>query len=93
VPRPRHRLRAGQGGQRLVPVPRRQQPRQVLAKPPALRNMREQVIETGPRTLPGDPGQAGTPSASSFPITGFRTCQEGPTTHATSINPDPTNYR
>jgi hypothetical protein len=38
--------------------------------------MREQVIETGPRTPPADPEQADTLSAWSSPITGFRTRQE-----------------
>jgi len=35
--------------------------------------MREQVIETGPRTTPADLGQADTPLASSPVITGFQT--------------------
>ena len=64
---PGHRLRPGQPGQRLVPLPRRQQPRQVLAEPPPLRYMGEQVIETGPRTPPADPAQADTPPAWSSP--------------------------
>ena len=54
-----------------VPVPRRQQPGQVLAEPPPLRYMGEQVIETGPRTPPADPAQADTLSAWSSLITGF----------------------
>src|SRR5439155_10252699 len=73
---PGHRLRPGQRGQRLVPLPRRQQPGQVLAEPPPLRHMREQVIETGPRTPPADPEQADTPPAWPSLITGFRTHQE-----------------
>ena len=67
------RLRPGQRSQRLIPVPRRQQPRQVLPEPPPLRHMGEQVIETGPRTLPADPAQADTQSAWSSLITGFGT--------------------
>jgi len=74
--RPRDRLSPGQRGQRLVPVPRRQQPRQVLPEPPPLRHMSEQVIETGPRTPPADPEQADTLPAWSFPITGFQTHRE-----------------
>jgi hypothetical protein len=35
--RPGHRFSPGQRGQRLVPVPRRQQPCQVLPEPPPLR--------------------------------------------------------
>src|SRR5262249_1812563 len=41
------RLRPGQAGQRLVPVPRGQQPGQVLPKPAPLRQRREQVVEPG----------------------------------------------
>ena len=73
---PGHRLGPGQGRQRLVPLPRRQQPGQVLPEPPPLRHMREQVIETGPRTPPADPEQADTLSAWSSLITGFQTHQE-----------------
>ena len=47
VLRPGHRLGPGQRGQRLVPVPRRQQPRQVLPEPPPLRQTAEQVIKPG----------------------------------------------
>ena len=61
--RPRHRLRPGQRRQRLITLPRRQQPRQVLPEPPPLRHVREKVIETGPRTPPADPAQADTPPA------------------------------
>ena len=59
------------GRQRLVPVPRRQQPGQVLAESPPLRHMGEQVIETGPRTPSADPARADTPPAWSSLITGF----------------------
>ena len=45
--RPGHRLGPGQRGQRLVPVPRRQQPGQVLPEPPPLRQRAEQVIKPG----------------------------------------------
>ena len=45
--RPRDRLGPGQRGQRLVPVPRRQQPGQVLPEPPPLRQRPEQVIKPG----------------------------------------------
>ncbi len=45
--RPGHRLGPGQRGQRLVPVPRRQQPGQVLPEPPPLRHASKQVIEPG----------------------------------------------
>ena len=41
VLRPGHRLGPGQRGQRLVPVPRRQQPGQVLPEPPPLRHPRK----------------------------------------------------
>ena len=68
---PGHRLCPRQGRQRLVPLPRRQQPRQVLAEPPPLRYMGEQVIETGPRTPPADPEQADTLSVWSSLITGL----------------------
>ena len=68
---PGHRLSPRQGRQRLVPLPRRQQPGQVLPEPPPLRHMREQVIETGPRTPPADPAQADTPPAWSSLITSF----------------------
>jgi NAD(P)-dependent dehydrogenase (short-subunit alcohol dehydrogenase family) len=68
---PGHRLRPRQSRQRLVTLPRRQQPCQVLAEPPPLRHMSEQVIETGPRTPPADPAQANTPPAWSSLITGF----------------------
>ena len=47
VLRPGHRLGPGQRGQRLVPVPRRQQPGQVLPEPPPLFHPREQIIEPG----------------------------------------------
>ncbi len=47
VLRPGHRLGAGERGQRLVPVPRRQQPGQVLPEPPPLRQPAEQVIKPG----------------------------------------------
>ena len=47
VLRPGHRLGPGQRGQRLVPVPRRQQPGQVLPEPPPLRHTSEQIIEPG----------------------------------------------
>jgi site-specific DNA recombinase len=47
VLRPGHRLGSRQRGQRLVPVPRRQQPRQVLPEPPPLRQPAEQVIKPG----------------------------------------------
>jgi hypothetical protein len=42
-----HRLRPGQRRQRLVPLPRTQQPRQVLPEPPPLRQRAEQVIKPG----------------------------------------------
>ena len=42
-----HRLGPGQRGQRLVPVPRRQQPGQVLPEPPPLRHMSKKIIEPG----------------------------------------------
>jgi hypothetical protein len=45
--RPGHRLSPGQRGQRLVPVPRRQQPRQVLPEPPPLRHTSKKIIEPG----------------------------------------------
>src|SRR6266566_4752403 len=45
--RPGHRLSAGQRGQRLVPVPRRQQPGQVLPEPPPLRHTAKKIIEPG----------------------------------------------
>jgi hypothetical protein len=45
VLRSRDGLGPGQRGQRLVPVPRRQQPRQVLPEPPPLRQPPEQVIK------------------------------------------------
>ena len=59
VLRPGHRLGPGQRGQRLVPVPRRQQPRQVLPEPPPLRQTAEQVINRAayPSSGPGAAGQ------------------------------------
>ncbi|WP_331772898.1 hypothetical protein OG948_56590 (plasmid) [Embleya sp. NBC_00888] len=42
-----HRLGTRQAGQRLVPVPRRQQPDRVLPKPPPPRERPEQVVEPG----------------------------------------------
>jgi site-specific DNA recombinase len=45
--RPGHRLRPSQCGQRLVPVPRRQQPGQILPEPAPLRQPAEQVIKPG----------------------------------------------
>ena len=54
--------------------------------------MREQVIETGPRTPPADPAQADTPPAWSSLITGFRTHQE-PTPRLPLSSLDPTDYR
>jgi hypothetical protein len=50
VLRPHDRLGPGQRGQRLVPVPRRQQPGQVLPEPPPLRQRTEHVIK--PRRIP-----------------------------------------
>jgi site-specific DNA recombinase len=89
---PGHRLRPRQGRQRLVPVPRRQQPGQVLAEPPPLRHMSEQVIETGPRTPPADPAQADTPPAWSSLITGFALIRK--TTYRLPLTSlDPTDYR
>ncbi len=41
-----HRFDPGQAGQRLVPVARRQQPGQLLAKPAPLGEVEEQVIKT-----------------------------------------------
>src|SRR5260370_37348350 len=89
---PGHRLRPGQRGQRLVPLPRRQQPGQVLAEPASLRHMREQVIETGPRTPPADPAQADTPPAWSSLITSFELARK-PTPTLPLSSPDPTDYR
>ena len=45
--RPGHRLSPGQRGQRLVPVPRSQQPGQVLPEPPPLRQRAEQIVKPG----------------------------------------------
>lgn len=42
-----HRLRPGQRGKRLVPLPRQQQTAQVLAKPTALGQRPEQIVEPG----------------------------------------------
>ena len=53
--RPGHRLGPGQRGQRLVPVPRRQQPGQVLPEPPPLRHTRRTGHQTGPHTPPAGP--------------------------------------
>jgi hypothetical protein len=47
VLRPDYRLGPGQRGQCLVPVPRREQPGQILAKPAPLRQGPEHVIEPG----------------------------------------------
>ncbi len=78
--------------QRLVPVPRRQQPRQVLAEPPPLRHMSEQVIETGPRTSPADPARADTPPAWSSLITRFELTRK-PTPRLPPSILDSTDYR
>ena len=45
--RPRDRLGPGQRRQRLVPLPRRQQPGQVLPEPPPLRHTSKKVIKPG----------------------------------------------
>ncbi|MFJ5309546.1 hypothetical protein [Streptomyces sp. NPDC088350] len=42
-----HRLAADEAGQRLVPVPWKQQPGQILAKPTPLRRGLEEIIEAG----------------------------------------------
>jgi len=89
---PGHRLRPRQGRQRLVPLPRRQQPGQVLPEPPPLRYMGEQVIETGPRTPPADPAQADTPPAWSSLITGLELIRK-PTPRLPLSSLDPTDYR
>lgn len=81
-----------QGGQRLVTLPRRQQPRHVLTEPPPLRHVGEKVIETGPSTPPADPEQPGMLSAWSSHITGSQTRQQTYLqTTLTSI--DSTDYR
>jgi hypothetical protein len=54
--------------------------------------MREQVIETGPRTPPADPAQADTLSPWSSHITSFELTREpAPRLPLTSL--DPTDYR
>ena len=55
--------------QPLPPAP--SSPARYSRTPPPLGYMREQVIETGPRTPPADPAQADTPPAWSSLITGF----------------------
>jgi hypothetical protein len=57
--RPECRLGPGQRGQRLVPVPRRQQPGQLIPEPAPLRQRTEQVINraTSPSSGPGAAGQ------------------------------------
>src|SRR5256885_5821273 len=54
--------------------------------------MREQVIETGPRTPPADPAQADTLSAWSSFITGFELTRK-PTISLPLTSLDPTDYR
>jgi hypothetical protein len=55
--RPDHRLRPGQSRQRLVPIPRREQPDQVLAKTPPLR---ERDTSSNRAAYPSNgPGAAG----------------------------------
>jgi hypothetical protein len=54
--------------------------------------MREQVIETGPRTPPADPAQADTQSAWSWLITGFQLTSK-PTSRLPLTSLDPTDYR
>ena len=46
-PRTCHRFRPCQAGDRLVPLPRRQEPGQVLAKPSPLGQAEEEVVEPG----------------------------------------------
>jgi hypothetical protein len=54
--------------------------------------MREQVIETGPRTPPADPEQADMLSPWSSLITGFKLTRKP--THRLPLNSlDPTDYR
>jgi hypothetical protein len=54
--------------------------------------MREQVIETGPRTPPADPAQADTLSAWSSLITGFELARK-PSISLPLTSLDPTDYR
>ena len=63
VLRPGHRLGPGQRGQRLVPVPRRQQPGQVLTEPTPLRHTSRTGHQTGPRSPPAAPEPADTAPA------------------------------
>jgi hypothetical protein len=56
--RPGHRLGPGKRGQRFVPVPRRQQPGQVLPEPPPLRQTAEQSSNRAAYPSSG-PGAAG----------------------------------
>ena len=67
-------------------------PARYSAEPPPLRHMREQVIETGPRTPPADPAQADTLSAWSSLITGFELTRK-PTLSLPLTSLDPTDYR
>jgi hypothetical protein len=56
--------------------------------------MREQVIETWPRTPPADPEQADTPPALSSLITGFQTHWKFLLSlYLSGISLDPTDYR
>ncbi len=79
-PRTRRRLRPRQAGDRLVPVPWRQQSGQVLTKPPPLGQAEEEVVEPG-RVLLQRPRRGRTRTASSHlqppatqltPTTGLR---------------------
>jgi len=54
--------------------------------------MREQVIETAPRTLPADPAQPDTLSAWSSFITSFELTRK-PTSRLPLTSLDPTDYR